>query len=530
MCSVDVPGGLKDWVISKETLMKVYPLMSKNYEVGGKFTFPANSETGEIKRRTSHKKIHTMNGDKDSVQAPLGILNFHTHPISCYLQEDTIWGWPSGEDIRESLLFGLRGSFAHAIPAVEGVYILQTNHCILTSLCASLPSAAIDGPEFDELVDIYIEELQAMDRYSQDFSNYLKEKGMSKEELLDAVTRSPTRFDVICDILRGIIVALVEIYFRSSHGFRTYRINSRKQITPNDFIQFVESFQLGNIFNHKKKVRGCGNNLKCNGIPIYSKGSVKNTPFKKYLKEYENDTGFYAVDKHGHTLSLNVPVSDIYNILPLIEKISNKFIKCDKWFNLSLTPNNIFVQNQYVPYISLDTKFKKETLQYYSKNYESYLARGILPIMPQRDAIFHYFSISGDCSYKDIQKHVRRSQTSFAPVAKPPESTRSGLHLVRSSTANPAAQIHIIGSEKCSYTVRADKLLRSSKTPFTKEYYGTIGEALQRSQTKTVPAIYMYGKLIGGYDDLHSILKKSLLFEKQINNEPRRVRNTFRRR
>lgn len=509
MCSVDVPGGLKDWVISRETLMKIYPLMSKNYEVGGKFTFPANSKTGEIKRRTSHKKIHTMNGDKDSVQAPLGILNFHTHPISCYLQEDTVWGWPSGEDVRESLLFGLRGSFAHAIPSVEGVYILQTNPCILTSL-NNLCSEALhldDHPAFDELISIYIEELQASSMKSHDFSNYLREKGMSKEELLGQILRRPKApirqsriiFEVICDILRGIIVALIEIYFRSSHGFRTYRVNSRKHITPNDFIQFVESFQLGNIFNHKKKVRGCGNNLKCNGIPIYSKGSIKSTPFKKYLQEYENDTGFYAVDRHGHTLSLNVPVRDIYDILPLIEEISKKHIKCDKWFNLSLTPNNILYGNVMAPYISLDTKSKKEILQYYSKNYESYLARGILPIMPQRDAIFHYFSINGDCSHKDIQKSLRSRESA---------SVDANGRRNRVSTASRLG-IHIIGSEKCPYTINAEKLLSSRGTPFTKEYYDSIGEALQNTGTKTIPAIYNSGILIGGYDDLHSLLKKS---------------------
>jgi glutaredoxin len=179
-------------------------------------------------------------------------------------------------------------------------------------------------------------------------------------------------------------------------------------------------------------------------------------------------------------------VSDIYNILPLIEKISNKFIKCDKWFNLSLTPNNILYGNVMAPYISLDTKSKKEILQYYSKNYESYLARGILPIMPQRDAIFHYFSINGDCSHKDIQKSLRN----------------------RVSTASRLG-IHIIGSEKCPYTIKAEKLLRTRGTPFTKEYYASIGEALQNTGTKTIPAIYNSGILIGGYDDLHSLLKKS---------------------
>ena len=296
MCSVDVPGGLKDWVISRETLMKIYPLMSKNYEVGGKFTFPANSKTGEIKRRTSHKKIHTMNGDKDSVQAPLGILNFHTHPISCYLQEDTVWGWPSGEDVRESLLFGLRGSFAHAIPSVEGVYILQTNPCILTSL-NNLCLEALhldDHPAFDELISIYIEELQESSMKSHDFSNYIREKGMSKEELLGHIRRS-----------------------RESA----------------------------------------------------------------------------SVDANG-----------------------------------------------------------------------------------------------------------RRSRESASVDANGRRN--------RVSTASQLG-IHIIGSEKCPYTIKAEKLLRTRGTPFTKEYYDSIGEALQNTGTKTIPAIYNSGILIGGYDDLHSLLKKS---------------------
>lgn len=495
MCSVDVAGGVKDWVISRETLMNVYPLMSKNYEVGGKFTFPANRKTGEIKRKTSHKKIHTINGENDSVQAPLGILNFHTHPISCYLQEDTVWGWASGEDIRESLLFGLRGSFAHAIPAVEGIYILQTNPCVLTSLANFQGSLELlSSKAGEELIDIYVDDIKKMHSGSHDFSNYLREKKLTgneaKRKLLDLIEQNDeaTLVDITSDIIRGIIVALIEIYFRSSHGFRTYKVNMRKKITPYDFIKFVESFQLGNIFNHKKKVAGCGNNIKCNGIPVYSKGTIRNTPFHKYLKEYEYDTGFYAVDKHGHTLSLNVPLRDIYSLLPLIEKIANKYIKCNKWFHLSMTPNNILIPNaQLVPYLSISTDMKKKILQYYHKNYESYLANNILPIVPQRDAAFHYFSIKGNCSYKDIQKHI--------------QTNRFGAHHPKRTL-----KLHMIGSEKCPYTVKAENLLKSKKVLFTKEYYPTIAEALQHSGTSTIPAIYNHEEHIGGYDAVKSLV------------------------
>ena len=56
-----------------------------------------------------------MNGASDSVQAPEGIANFHTHPISCYVGEGTVWGWPSGEDIRETFLFGMKGSVVHLV-------------------------------------------------------------------------------------------------------------------------------------------------------------------------------------------------------------------------------------------------------------------------------------------------------------------------------------------------------------------------------------------------------------------------------
>jgi hypothetical protein len=51
--------------------------------------------------------INKTKGDSDSVYTPNNVINFHTHPISAYNNGDTVWGWPSGEDIRETIKFAL---------------------------------------------------------------------------------------------------------------------------------------------------------------------------------------------------------------------------------------------------------------------------------------------------------------------------------------------------------------------------------------------------------------------------------------
>jgi glutaredoxin-related protein len=60
----------------------------------------------------------------------------------------------------------------------------------------------------------------------------------------------------------------------------------------------------------------------------------------------------------------------------------------------------------------------------------------------------------------------------------------------------------IIGSPVCSYTRKADELLRSKRIPFIRVYYPTISEALSLSKTETIPAVYIRGKYIGGFDNL----------------------------
>ena len=257
MCSIDTTSGLQKWIIDRETLMQLYPLLYEKIEIGGKFTFPID-KNGKIQRRTSRRKIHTQKGAKDSVQAPLGIANFHTHPISCYLGEDTVYGSPSGEDLRECVLFGLKGCTVHVIVSVEGVYVIQLTPCILDSLVNldfSIKVTDLKPSFFDNIMDHYINELGG-DSSSTDLHQYLKNKGFSEldtylntiENDLDSYIdgNPPTELivEAFTDIIRGIIVVFIEIFFRSTHRFRAYDLNLHQELYPIDFIKFIESFQI----------------------------------------------------------------------------------------------------------------------------------------------------------------------------------------------------------------------------------------------------------------------------------------------
>lgn len=469
MCSIDTSNGQLEWILTKESMLQVYPELSKNYELGGKFAFIYKN--GIIHRRTSHNKIHKNKGSKDSVSSPNGILNFHTHPISCYLQEKTIWGWPSGEDIRETIIFGLKGTLAHAVLAIEGCYLIQISNCAIQHLI-NISTNKLPPPK---LIDHFF---NAIKYKNTDTSSYLK----NFEYDLNNPSDPKVLTQIFEDILRGLIIVFIEIYFRSSHRFRAYSFNKKTKITPYDYIKMIDSFKIRNIINHKNKVSGCGNVIHCNGIPI---GAKNVTSLKKYIEDYEYDTGFYICDKLGNVISVDIPIRELLDIIPVIEEVTKQLDSCKEWFHLSLTENMILYNNNYYDYIKLPTDTQMNLLKYYDKTYSNYISKNIFPLKPISDAKFHWFSMKGDCSYKDI--HNYRQQK-----------------LPKRSNNN---SFYIIGSEKCPYTVKAYNLLRSKHIPVDIEYYPTIEKAISVSKTQTIPSVYYYGKHIGGYDDLKKLVK-----------------------
>ena len=74
------------------------------------------------------------NGNKDSVMTPLSVVNFHTHPLSCYIDAETVWGWPSGEDLSQCINFANDNNLTHLIFAIEGTYIIDFNKMLLNYL------------------------------------------------------------------------------------------------------------------------------------------------------------------------------------------------------------------------------------------------------------------------------------------------------------------------------------------------------------------------------------------------------------
>ena len=79
-------------------------------------------------------KLKYKNGNNDSVLTPLSVVNFHTHPLQCYIDAETIWGWPSGEDLAQCLNFAEDNNLTHIIFAIEGTYVIDVNKKLLNYL------------------------------------------------------------------------------------------------------------------------------------------------------------------------------------------------------------------------------------------------------------------------------------------------------------------------------------------------------------------------------------------------------------
>ena len=163
----------------------------KKVEISGVLICDNNNNIVSVKKQQGHA---------DSVSTDNNVVNFHTHPISAYNNADTIWGWPSGEDIRESIKFGLAGNKAHMVFTVEGVYTIQISPCKLKKM---------------------------------------------KEKLNDRE--------------RGVLIALIEEYFKCTHNFRgTDEVNNYNKkgvsINPYSWVDFINNFELRNILSEKSKL------------------------------------------------------------------------------------------------------------------------------------------------------------------------------------------------------------------------------------------------------------------------------------
>ena len=196
MCEFDLNSSKKiKWIIDTSEIynlcrkqkINIHDALFKKVEYAGNFEMHQISDRKKCTSLTNctfdkvnRIKMGSMNkGSTSSVKTKHGYCNFHTHPIICYEgmgnpEDATIWGWPSGEDMREAIMFLTRGNIIHLIFTLEGIYAIQVN------------------PYF---VNILLND------------KYFNDKKLGEKR-------------------RGMVVSLIENYFKSTHGYRNVDYNT----------------------------------------------------------------------------------------------------------------------------------------------------------------------------------------------------------------------------------------------------------------------------------------------------------------
>lgn len=273
--------------------------------------------------------VNKTKGDADSVYTPNNVINFHTHPSSAYNNGKTVWGWPSGEDIRETIKFGLAGNKAHLVFSVEGLYTIQISPCKIKKM----------------------------------------------RELLN-------------DQERGVLIFAIEEYFKTTHNFRGIdEVNKLSHndvsINPYSYVDFVNTFDLVNLLknqDYKKIILQETENIGhtgihgTNNINHYSFGNsrfvkIPNVGFPdingnkistKSLKNYirqQDLKDLRKIDEKGQEESFRV--NSIDKILEILHNIFEKFnvqncnIKWNStnnngWFFVNFFPSNNYREGDYL--------------------------------------------------------------------------------------------------------------------------------------------------------------------------------------
>jgi len=479
-----------EWSLKPEHIEEMYQYLYGQVEVGGEIVM-------DTVTKSSSKIVKSNSGKLDSVDAPDAIVNFHSHPVVCYNNERTVWGWPSGEDMRETLIYGLRGSACHVVPAVEGTYTMQPNPCIISGLI-----------NIEKLVDPDLE------RYAE----LRKQKNWG-------------------DFLRGFVVTTIEIYFRSTHIFRTTDyMKHYPQVSAHDFIDFANIFKLENIFN-AHKVKNCSK-LGCNEIVKFENKRMTQIPFRKYVEDYEYDTKVFYVDKNGESKQsgskyLKVLDNGGMDLLQNLTIGTNCTIPVEKWhtaqvFQLVLYDNEVRLHDEWKLYDKLEYDDKLKFLK--GQHHEGDIR------LKDRDIKFKLFDLKGLCGHGHLKSHVlnygsleqehkglvrkrsvrkrsgkksgkRSGKRSGKKSKKRPR--KYGRRSVKKSGTIPKSadlknkDILIIGSVQCSHCSDADKkarsLIKSRKFRYDFKEYPTIEEAVNEAQKMdktidSIPAIFVNGK------------------------------------
>jgi len=115
------------WEIDQGFIEKIKrSLYIDKYEIAGSILFKDVNCDGNTCDKQFLRE-YRVNGEKSSVKTPRGIINYHTHPEQCYIDEGTTYGWPSGEDMSINMNYAKNGTLVHIVFTLEGSYIIKIN-------------------------------------------------------------------------------------------------------------------------------------------------------------------------------------------------------------------------------------------------------------------------------------------------------------------------------------------------------------------------------------------------------------------
>jgi len=288
--------------IPVEKVNEIFSELANNFEISGVIVCNSNDDVIDI-------TVNKVN--KDSVLTPNHVINYHTHPISAYNEGETTWGWPSGEDVRETIKFALAGNKAHLVFTVEGLYTMQVSPCKIKKI----------------------------------------------KNLLNSEQR-------------GVLIFLIEEYFKTTHNFRgvddvNVLNNKNIKITPSSYVDFINNFDLSNLTNaktifHKKNKHSSDSfgksftRIPNIGFPELDGYKITNLPIKDYINSEEIDE-LRNISTTGQESSSKIDsLNKIFSTFKEILKIFNTN-KCNTTWNNK--PNSWFFVNFFPSQYYLSQKF-----------------------------------------------------------------------------------------------------------------------------------------------------------------------------
>ena len=523
-CSINSDAKMHKWVIPKGITRNILPNLYLDKEVSG------------LLNLHDEKKIITdftlSEGQKDSVDVPLAIVNYHTHPISCYISEKTIWGWPSGEDIRECVLFGIKGCIAHAVFAVEGTYIIQINPCVLENLCnlesvidlnkiengfwklfskkhsfgkinKKTSKRRISKKTSKRRISKKTSKRRISKKTSKKISFFNFGKKKSNKKLSKSPSKGPSTSEKY-DIIRGIIVLIIEIYFRSTHAFRTYDFNkNHNKVSPKDYLNFCNVFEFKNIFENNE-IKGCSD-INCDSVWTFEDSKHKKTSLKKYISDYEDDSEIYKVNKKGEAIFTNVKIGKVFKFDSFINILKNltlgnsckypKDLWNNHWIMTTLTENTMTDSNKKY----MDKSCTSDDLWKFLNNS---VKRPNSIKESNEDNHFYFFEMFGSCSPKDIHKNI----------SEPHKYDKCSNDLIdKNYDINVEEESHefgskkeslknkdllLIGSPNCNYCVKLKEFLEKNEIKFELDYHNEIKDAVKKASEVLKESVYTIPQLI----------------------------------